>query len=216
MNHIERLNKEIVQYVESEIVPRYAAFDKAHNIDHAKAVISNSLEIASDYEVNIDMVYVIASFHDLGLEMDRKNHHIHSGKILLDDKILTGYFSHEQFIMMKEAIEDHRASNNHAPRSIYGMIVAEADRMIDYETILRRTIQFSLAHHSELNVEGHFERTVQHITEKYGQNGYLKLWLETRKNKEGLLSIQEKLENLERLKEDFLKIYSNEMREVKI
>ena len=48
----------------------------------------------------------------------------------------------EQLLQMKEAIEDHRASNKQAPRTIYGMIVAEADRIIDPEVTLRRTVQY--------------------------------------------------------------------------
>ena len=32
-------------FVETEIIPRYAAFDMAHQIDHAETVIANSLEV---------------------------------------------------------------------------------------------------------------------------------------------------------------------------
>ena len=45
----------------------------------------------------------------------------------------------------KEAVvEDHRASTDHEPRSIYGKIVAEADRIIDPDITLRRTVQYGL------------------------------------------------------------------------
>ncbi len=45
---------------------------------------------------------------------------------------------------MREAVEDHRASTDHEPRSLYGKIVAEADRIIDPDTTLRRTVQYGL------------------------------------------------------------------------
>jgi uncharacterized protein len=41
---------------------------------------------------------------------------------------------------MKEAVEDHRASSSRQPRSIYGKIVAEADRDIDTHEIFLRAI----------------------------------------------------------------------------
>lgn len=208
--NVPQVNAEIVAYIASQIIPKYANFDKGHNIDHAHAVISNSLEIAKDYEVNGNMVYCIAAYHDLGLQFDRKEHHIHSGVILLADDKLKLWFTSDELELMKEAVEDHRASNKHEPRSIYGKIVAEADRMIDYETILRRTVQFSLSHHPELCEDGHFDRTIQHITKKYGENGYLKLWIETRRNQEGLLQVRRRLENLDDFKSDFKRVYDIE------
>ena len=59
------------QYVETEIIPRYAAFDKAHREDHARAVISRSLAMGKNYDIDEGMLYAAAAFHDLGLAVCR-------------------------------------------------------------------------------------------------------------------------------------------------
>lgn len=144
---------ELQNYVRQSIIPQYANFDKAHQIDHVEKVIEESLKLATHYEVDYSMVYVIAAYHDLGLYEGREFHHITSGKVLLADETLRRWFTDEQLLQMKEAIEDHRASNKQAPRTIYGMIVAEADRIIDPEVTLRRTVQYGLSHYPEMDKE---------------------------------------------------------------
>ena len=67
---------------------------------------------------------------------------------------------------MKEAVEDHRASNKHVPRSIYGKIVAEADRIIDPDITLRRTVQYGLSNYPELDKEKQYIRFLTHLKEK--------------------------------------------------
>ena len=61
------------KYIEECIIPRYESFDAAHRCDHVRYVISQSLELARHYEVNADMVYVIAAYHDTGLEVEALN-----------------------------------------------------------------------------------------------------------------------------------------------
>ena len=72
-------------YIESEILPRYEAFDAAHQRDHADSVIRQSLALAEHYDVNKDMVYAIAAYHDTGLVVDRKTHHLESGRRMRED-----------------------------------------------------------------------------------------------------------------------------------
>ncbi|MBR3854107.1 MAG: HD domain-containing protein, partial [Tidjanibacter sp.] len=120
------MNSELVAYIEEHILPRYDHHDAAHRRDHAEGVIRRSLALAEHYDVEPDMVYTIAAWHDVGLCEGRKLHHVTSGRMLLEDKVLPRWFSPEQLNTMREAIEDHRASSDHSPRSIYGAIVAEA------------------------------------------------------------------------------------------
>ena len=139
------VSPEIIDYVEKEIIPRYASFDKAHQENHVRMVIDQSLKLA-EYtpSINTDMVYIIAAYHDLGLINGRANHHKDSRKILEADEFIKSHFNQEQIQIMGEAVEDHRASNSYKPRNEYGLIVAEADRFIEPETIIRRTIQYGL------------------------------------------------------------------------
>jgi uncharacterized protein len=178
------------EYIENEILPRYAAFDKGHQRDHAESVIEESMVLAQEYGADQEMAYVIAAFHDLGLEKGRELHHIYSGEILMADPILPQFFNKEQLMLMRDAVEDHRASSKNAPRSIYGAIVAEADRHIDPETILRRTMQFGLKQNPEADFEWHFNRAYQHMLEKYAEGGYMRLWLNSKRNVEGLNALR--------------------------
>ena len=170
------MDSELKAYIESEILPRYDHFDAAHRRDHADLVISQSLELARQNSADEQMAYVIAAYHDTGLCEGRDQHHIVSGRIIREDKNLLRWFSPEQIETMAQAAEDHRASSDHAPRSLYGRIVAEADRYIEAESIIRRTIQFGFDHYPQLSREEHYQRMVAHLKEKYGYGGYLHLW----------------------------------------
>ena len=178
------------EYIEQQILPRYAAFDKGHQRDHAQSVIQESLLLAKEHGADLDMAYTIAAYHDLGLEVDRELHHIHSGEILMADTVLPQFFTDEQREIMREAVEDHRASSKHAPRTIYGAIVAEADRHIDPETILRRALQFGMKQNPDADFEWHFDRAYEHMLEKYAEGGYMRLWLNSKRNVEGLTALR--------------------------
>lgn len=199
------------KYIEENIIPRYDSFDAAHRRDHVRYVISQSLELARYYDVNEDMVYAIAAYHDTGLEIDRKTHHLESGRIVRQDSKLRQWFTPEQIEVMAQAVEDHRASSDHQPRSIYGKIVAEADRQIDEETIIRRTIQYGLSHYPELDREGHWERTLEHLLEKYAEGGYLRLWIPESPNAARLRELQEKIKDRQALRDLFETIYNSLM-----
>ena len=169
------IREEIQKYIEGEVIPRYAAFDKAHREDHARMVIDRARAMGKAYDIDEEMLLVAAACHDLGLSVDRKTHHLESGRIIRADKRLREWFSPEQIETIAEAAEDHRASATTPPRSIYGCLVAEADRLIEPETIIRRTVQYGLDHYPELDKEGHWQRTLEHLHEKYAEGGYLHL-----------------------------------------
>ncbi len=164
-------------YVQESILPRYDAFDAAHQRDHAQMVISRALDLAEFYPVDKEMIYVSAAYHDLGLVAGRENHHLVSGEILRNDARLLEWFSASQIETMAQAAEDHRASAQREPRSIYGKIIAEADRLIDPILVIERTLQYGHKHYPQLSKEEHFNRAIQHLHEKYGPQGYLKLWI---------------------------------------
>lgn len=199
-NSIDSNRMTLHEYIEQHILPRYAAFDQGHQRDHAESVINESLVLAKEHGADLDMAYTIAAFHDLGLEINRELHHIHSGKILMEDPVLPQFFTEEQRCTMRDAVEDHRASSKNAPRTIYGAIVAEADRHIDPETILRRTLQFGMKQNSDADFEWHFERAYEHMLEKYAEGGYMKLWLQSKRNVEGLKALRAIIDDKEKMR----------------
>lgn len=199
-----------MEFVETQILPRYNAFDKAHNLAHVNGVISRSLTLAKKLGADGNMAYAIAAYHDLGLEGPRAIHHLTSGKIVQSDARLKRWFSAEQIRVIKEAVEDHRASASHAPRSIYGKIVAEADRDLDPESVFRRTIQFGLNHYPEKDQEGHWQRFLEHMQQKYSSHGYIKLWITNSPNAEKLQAIRSLIDTPEELRKVFDRLYAEE------
>ena len=200
----------LCEHIRERIIPQYVNFDKAHRIDHVEKVIEESMKLALHYEVNSAMVYTIAAYHDLGLCEGREFHHIVSGKILFADETLWQWFTDDQMLQMKEAIEDHRASNKQAPRSIYGKIVAEADRIIDPEITLRRTVQYGLSHYPEMDKEHQYERFRKHHADKYAEGGYLKLWIPQSDNAGRLAELRQLITNEERIRRVFDQLYEEE------
>lgn len=201
---------DLVEFVETQILPQYAAFDKAHNMEHVTTVIRRSLDLAGRIGADLNMAYVIAAYHDLGLSGPRAVHHITSGKILMQDARLKRWFSQEQLRIMKEAVEDHRASASRAPRSIYGKIVAEADRNIEPETVIRRTIQYGLSNYPQLNTEGHWQRFMEHMNEKYSTNGYIKLWILGSENEVKLNELRRLIAEPDKMRPVFDSIFAEE------
>ena len=185
------VNTELQEYIEQYIIPRYDGFDKAHQRDHVLMVIQQSLELAEKLGVDADMAYIIAAYHDTGLCEGREHHHEVSARIIRADQTLRQWFTAEQISIMADAAEDHRASSGHEPRTVYGRIVAEADRFIDADTIILRTIQYGIDHYPELDREGHYQRMLSHLHEKYGRNGYLHLWFDDSPNAQRLRQLQD-------------------------
>ena len=201
---------DLVEFIESQILPRYADFDKAHNMEHVTRVIRRSLDMARKTGADLDMAYTIAAYHDLGLSGPRAVHHLAGGKILMSDARLKRWFSTEQLQMMKDAVEDHRASASRSPRSIYGKIVAEADRDIEPETVIRRTIQYGLANYPELDTEGHWQRFMKHMDEKYSVNGYIRLWIQGSENERKLNELRQLIAEPEKMRPIFDRLFAEE------
>lgn len=201
----------LIQYIEEAILPRYDHHDAAHRRDHALSVIERSLTFAERYGADRAMAYTIAAYHDIGLVDGREHHHTASKRILLADARLREWFCEEQIATMGDAVEDHRASADHAPRTIYGAIVAEADRMIIPEVIIRRTIQYTLANHSTLNSEEGYERMIEHLNEKYNYGGYLRLWLEESDNAAQLEALRQIIADKAQLRAIYDTIYAEEI-----
>ena len=211
---------DLKQYVENEVLPRHEKYDAAHRPDHIRRVIARSMFLMPNA-----LTYAAAAMHDIGIGCGREEHHLHSGRIIREDRELRRWFSAEEVELIAQAAEDHRASATRAPRSLLGCIVAEADRDIEPETIVRRTVEYGISHYglaaqtplrpsgtspcegeepgksssdtshgisplqgemSEgqrgLDREGHWQRTLEHLHEKYAEGGYIKLWLEESPN----------------------------------
>ncbi len=204
------MRESLHNYIYREIIPKYAAFDKAHRENHALMVIDRALSMGKQYDIDEEMLLTAAACHDLGLSVNRESHHSESGRIIREDKRLSEWFSPGQIETIAQAAEDHRASAKTLPRSIYGRIVAEADRLIVPETIIRRTVQFSLSHYPELDKEGHWRRTLEHLHEKYAEGGYLHLLIPGSPNETPLKQLREIIKDEQRLRTIFESVFAEE------
>ena len=169
------INQDIKKYIEKNIFPSYQKNDSGHNIDHIKYVLERSLKFAKTVpNINLNMVYVIAAFHDIGHHIDAKNHEQVSSEILEKDEFIKNYFTKDELKTMVEAVVDHRASLEYIPRSIYGKIVSSADRNTDIDIPLKRTYSYRLEHFPNATLDEIIEESRQHIIDKFGSNGYAK------------------------------------------
>ncbi len=204
----KEVSKEITAYVEREIIPQYSGFDRAHNTSHVRAVIDESLRLAAKYDVDLNIVYVTAAYHDLGLHAGRENHHIESAKTVRNDINLRRWFSERDIGLIADAVEDHRASSSHEPRSIYGRIVAEADRQIRPYDIIRRAVEYGLDKEPTLRKEEQWLRMQAHMHEKYAEGGYLRLYVPESGNAKGLAELRKIIADESRLHTIFEQFYS--------
>ena len=205
------LNTQLVDYISRYVFPYYDGFDAAHGMQHVSTVIVKALELSEYYDVDKNMIFTIAAYHDAGQIYGREKHNIESGKLIMKDARLREWFTEEDIMTMKEAAEDHRASISHEPRSIYGKIVAEADRDLDPENTLLRIVQYGLHNDPGHTKEWHYERFLQHLKEKYAEGGYMKLWIPESDNRYQLQKIRSIISNKELLKETFDRMYDKEV-----
>ena len=202
--------EEIREFVVRDIIPQYDNFDAGHGRDHVQTVISQALELAQYYpEVDPCVLLVAAAYHDLGLAFGREEHHTHSARIVREDARLRQWFTNEEINTIADAAEDHRASSSHEPRTIYGRIVAEADRIIDGETIVRRALQYGMKHEPGLDREGQYRRLMEHMREKYDYGGYLKLWIPESDNAVRLYAFRQTLADETAFRKMFDRIYES-------
>ena len=192
-----KINKELKKYIEENIFPEYDKNEKGHDINHIKYVIDRSFELVKENEldVNSDIVYTVAAFHDIGHHIDSKTHEIISADIMYKDENLKKFFNDEERLIIKEAIEDHRASAKDDPRTIYGRIVSSADRNNTVEACLMRTYTYGKKLDPNATEESLFLRAHDVLTKKFGEDGYAKFYFKDKKYEKFLKDIRKLLSN---------------------
>ncbi len=173
MKHdLEKVSTEVRKYVEAKVLPRYNELP-GHTGDHINYVIRRALKFAEEVpNIDYDMVYIIAAYHDLGRLIDNETHNIESAKMLLEDDFIKKLYSKKQRMIMAEAIEDHRASLKGEPRNIYGKIVSSADRNTNIHQAVKRSFSYNRVLNPSKTVNETIEDTRIHLREKFGRGGY--------------------------------------------
>lgn len=203
-----KLNKDLKKYIENNVFPEYENNDDGHKINHIRYVINRCFKLSKDKDIDLNMLFVIAAYHDIGHHIDAINHEIVSAKIMFEDEKLKHFFNKEQLKIMKEAIEDHRASLHREPRSIYGKIISSADRNVDVDESLRRIYIYSIEHFKEWTRIQHIEECYKHALNKFGENSYSKFFFKDKEYENYLKELQQLLSNKKKFIIRFNKIIS--------
>ena len=195
------MEKELKQYIRNEIKSKYKIFDKGHNVSHFNFVTKNCINygkklIEQGIEVDLDIAYIVGAFHDIGIQDGREGHAVSSGKYVRTDKMLARFYSPEIIEMIAQAVEDHSSHLKYEPRSIYGKIVADADRNNTKYLVFSRPIKYGLKNEpATLSKEEHINRVYEFVTEKFGRNGYVKYWLDIPDTKQAQDEVWNLLDN---------------------
>lgn len=207
----DMVNVILKEYIENNILPEYKKNDLAHNIEHINYVINRSIKFANtikDEIIDLNMVYTIAAYHDIGHHIDAKNHEKVSAEILKEDRRLKDFFTEEEIKIMSEAVYDHRASLEYEPRSIYGKIVSSADRNTDTDISLKRTYSYNITHYPNMKLEEIIETSRLHLIDKFGRKGYAseKMYFKDDEYIKFLKDITALTDDKEKFKERFMKM----------
>lgn len=205
------IDKKLRQYIKDNILPIYQHVDEGHNLEnHIEPVINESLALASKLDnINLNIVYVVAAYHDIGLIHGRKYHHIYSKQSVLNDNALKKWFNEEEIKIIAEAVEDHRASLDKKPRSIYGMIISDSDKNVDLHEIILRThlcIKTKYPDEDLSTFEKEFEKAYEWIIQKDSESGYLKFYLNKEKE-EKLEKLHKQVKDKDYIREEYKKVY---------
>lgn len=169
------INKNLEIYIKNEILPQYEKNDSGHSLPHIDYVLKRCFKFAEQFEkIDFNMLFAIATFHDIAHHIDKKNHEKLSADIFYNNEKMKEFFTESERILIKEAIEDHRASSDSSPRSDYGKIISSADRSTDVDDFLRRTHSYTLKHFPDCTKEEMLKRAYDHTEQKYGKSGYAK------------------------------------------
>lgn len=208
---MEKINQELKKYIEENILPQYVLNNiGGHGIEHIKTVIQRSFEIIDEFnlDINKDMVYTIASFHDIGYKQNPDKHEEVSSEMFKNDTNITKFFTKEEINIIAEAIVDHRASLEYEPRSIYGKVISSADRETSVRDMLERSVKYQFDKHKAENptVEQVIEYSYKKLSSKYGKGGYAKMYYQDKKYLDYLETMQNLLENKEKFIQEEMKI----------
>lgn len=188
------INEQLKKYIEENILPQYDTNIGGHGIAHINEVITRSFELNEAFNLNLNpnMIYVIAAFHDIGYKVDPDNHEQVSADMFYEDNAMKYFFNDEERQTIYEAIIDHRASLDYEARSTYGKLVSSSDRATDIDIALWGIILFQRDKHKDENPSDLeiIEYSYQKLASKYGENGYAKMYFPDQKYQDFLNGMQ--------------------------
>lgn len=150
----------------------YEAFDKGHDSRHLKEVRSFAIELGKKCAPDkLELIYVAATMHDVGLSVERENHELHGYELVEKSSDFRDSYSQNERNEILEAIKEHRASSGN-PQGIVAKIVSDADKVSDgTKRAFQRAYDWGVKHFPQVNHYGQLLRAAQHLYIKFGPNG---------------------------------------------
>ena len=167
--YLKGVNTKLREYVEKNVWPYWDLNDKGHGPIHRMEVTRRVFALNETFhlELDPDMLYVIANWHDVGKYIDHKKHHLIAAEKFMEDEGMKQFFSDSQRKIIKEAIEDHRSSKEDAPRSDYGKLISSADRNTTIEMVFIRSFFVAKDRMPDMNIEEYLDYTVDRLRKRY-------------------------------------------------
>lgn len=190
-------------YIEKNILPLYDDNFIGDGKDRIDYVINRSNKILqeNDLDINDNILYAAISYHDIRRNNDEKEHELISAEIMYNDKFLKSFFTEEERLEIKEAIEDQRSNTKKEPRNIYGKILSSASRNSSVKQCLERSYTYGKKKNPSASDEELFERAYEALLDKFGENGYAKFYFNDSTYEQFLHDIRELLSD----KDKFIK-----------
>lgn len=170
MDIFGNVNSDLIDYIEKNIFPQYNKNDKGHGILHILEVVRRSFELKNSLKLDYlddNMIFAIAACHDCGKYIDHKTHEkIAAEKFYLNEDFKK-FFSNEQRIIIKEAIEDHRSSFEDTPRTDYGKLISSADRNSTIDIVFIRSFFVGQDRTPNMTMEEFLDFTINRLRKRY-------------------------------------------------
>lgn len=169
--YTKNVDKNLKDYIEENIFPQYELNDQAHGIVHILEVIRRSFALNATFKLDLDenMIYAIAAYHDLGKYEDHTIHEKIAARRFINDDNMKRFFTDEERQTIKEAIEDHRSAKEDNPRSTYGKLISSADRNTTIEIVFIRSFFVAKERMPEMNIEEYLDYTIKRLSKKYDE-----------------------------------------------
>lgn len=202
------VDKNLKEYIRLNIFGEYAVNDQAHGIVHIMEVIRRCFALNDTFKLNLDknMIYAIAAYHDLG---KHENHEIHekiAASKFYSDENMKKFFSDDERLVMKEAIEDHRSSASDNPRSVYGKLISSADRNTTIDMVFIRSFFVAQERMPEDNIEEYLDYTIKRLSKRYSEENPENMFYEDQTYQEFLKDMRAILKSEEEFKNRYCKI----------
>lgn len=164
------VNPELKNYITEKYFSEYDKNDKGHGLAHMFEVVRRSFSLNDTFKLCLDnnMIYLIATMHDVGKHIDSDNHAKVSADIFYQDENFRRFFTDEERVIMKEAIEDHGHAKDEA-RSVYGRLVSSADRNTSIRVVFIRSFHVAHERTPDMNIEEYLDYTFKRLAKRYSE-----------------------------------------------